>query len=149
MTSSLWGYLTTVAFVAELVFAALALVFVRRLLRHPPTPVSIEIRSVKTVLTKVRKGEPMTTDELDFATQTIADRGAILAYSVPAALFTVGCLYVFGSLQQLHGHAPSLRTYIGVLPMLWAANITIQLLRIATLKRRLSNVSETSPSVAR
>jgi hypothetical protein len=59
-----------------------------------------------------------------------------MAYSIPAAIFTIGCLYVFGSLDQLHGATPSLRTYIGVLPMLGAINLTIQLLRIAALNRR-------------
>jgi hypothetical protein len=60
-----------------------------------------------------------------------------MAYSIPAAIFTIGCFYVFGSMEQLHGRTPSLRTYIGILPMLGATNLTIQLLRIATLKGRL------------
>jgi len=137
MNLSLYGYLTILAFVAELVFAAVAFAFVNRLLRRAPTPISEEIRSTTTVLKKVRKGEPMSTDEVDFATQLIADRTSIMAYSIPAAIFTIGCLYVFGSLQQLHGATPSLRTYIGVLPMLGATSLTIQLLRIAKLKRRL------------
>ena len=137
MNLSLYGYLTILAFVAELVFATVAFAFVNRLLRRAPTPISEEIRSTTTVLKKVRKGEPMSTDEVDFATQLIADRTSIMAYSIPAAIFTIGCLYVFGSLQQLHGATPSLRTYIGVLPMLGATSLTIQLLRIAKLKRRL------------
>ena len=137
MNLSLYGYLTIFAFVAELVFAAVAFVFVNRLLRRAPTPISEEIRSATTVLKKVRKGEPMSTDELDFANQLIADRRSWMAYSIPAGIFTIGCLYVFGSLQQLHGVAPSLRTYIGLLPMLGATNLTIQLLRIAKLKRHL------------
>ena len=137
MNLSLYGYLTILAFVAELVFAAVAFAFVNRLLRRAPTPISEEIRSATTVLRKLRTGEPMSTDELDFATQIIADRRSLMAYSIPAAIFTIGCLYVFGSLQQLHGATPSLRTYIGVLPMLGATNLTIQLLRIARLKGRL------------
>jgi hypothetical protein len=141
MVSSLFGYLTALAFFAELVFALFAFVFVRRLLQRAPTPLSEEIGSVRTVLGKLRKGEPMSKDELDFATQIIADRRSLMAYSIPAAIFTIGCLYVFGSLEQLHGRTPSLRTYIGVLPMLGAINLAIQLLRIATLKRRLRSVS--------
>ena len=83
----------------------------------------------------------MTTDEVAFAAQLIADRSILDGVTrFPAAIFTVGCLYVFGSLHQLHGAAPSLRTYIGVLPMLGAANLTIQLLRIARLKGRLPGV---------
>lgn len=77
----------------------------------------------------------MSKDELDFAAQTIADRGSLMAYSIPAAIFTLGCFYVFGSLE-LHG-PHSLRIYIGLFPMLGATNLTIQLLRIATLKGRL------------
>jgi hypothetical protein len=88
----------------------------------------------------VRKGESMSTDELAFATQVIADRRSLMAYSIPAAIFTIGCLYVFGSFDQLHGRAPSVRTYIGVLPMLGAINLTGQLHRIAALKKRLPAV---------
>ena len=64
-----------------------------------------------------------------------------MAYCIPAAIFTIGCFYVFGSLEQLHGAKPSLRTFIGVLPMLGATNLTVQLLRISSLKGRLRNVS--------
>jgi len=141
MSSSLFGYLTALAFVAELVFAAFALAFVRRLLRRAPTPTSEGIGSVKRVLSKLRKREPMSKDELDFATQIIADRRSLRAYSIPAAIFTIGCLYVFGSFEQLHGRTPSLRTFIGLLPMLGATNLAIQLLRIAALKGRLRSGS--------
>jgi len=141
MNLSLFGYLTALAFMAELVFAAFAFAFVKRLLKRPPTPMSEEIGSVRTVLTKLRKGEPMSKDEVDFATQIIADRRSLMAYSIPAAIFTIGCLYVFGCLEQLHGATPSLRTFIGVLPMLGSISLTIQLIRIATLKRRLRSVS--------
>jgi len=141
MNLSLFGYLTALAFMAELVFAAFAFAFVKRLLKRPPTPMSEEIGSVRTVLTKLRKGEPMSKDEVDFATQIIADRRSLMAYSIPAAIFTIGCLYVFGCLEQLHGATPSLRTFIGVLPMLGSISLTIQLIRIATLKRRLRSVA--------
>jgi hypothetical protein len=133
---SLFGYLMALAFVAELVFAAFALAFVQRLLKRAPTPLSEQIGSVRTVLRKLRKGEPISKDELDLATQIIADRRSLMAYSIPAAIFTIGCLYVFGTLDRLHGATPSLRTYIGVIPMLGAINLTIQLLRIAALNRR-------------
>ena len=137
----LFGYLTTLAGVAELVFAAFVFIFVKRLLGRPLTPISEEIGSSKKVLSKLRKGEPMSKDELDFAAQTIADRGSLMAYSIPAAIFTIGCFYVFGNLE-LHG-ATSLRIYIGVGPMLGAVNVTIQLLRVATLKKRLRKVFRT------
>lgn len=136
---SLFGYLTTLAGVAELVFAGFVFIFVKRLLGREPSPISEEIGSSKKVLSKLRKGEPMSKDELDFAAQTIADRGSLMAYSIPAAIFTIGCFYVFGNLE-LHG-ATTLRIYIGLGPMLGAVNITIQLLRVTTLKKRLRNVS--------
>jgi hypothetical protein len=140
MNLSLYGYLTALALVAELVFAAFAFVFVTRLLKREPTPLSEEIRSVTKVLSKLREREPMSTDEIAYATQIIADRRSLLAYSIPAAIFTIGCFYVFGSFEQLHGGRPSIRTFIGLIPMLAAINLTAQLLRIAALKRRLPSV---------
>jgi hypothetical protein len=133
------GYLMILAGAAELVFATFFFIFVKRLLGHPSTPLSEEIGGFRKVLGKVRKGEPMSKDELDLATQTIADRGSFMAYSIPAALFTLGCFYVLGSLE-VHG-IHSLRIYIGLGPMFGAINITIRLLRVAALKGRLRNVS--------
>jgi hypothetical protein len=136
---SLFGYLAILAGLAELVFGVFIFIFVKRLLGHAPTPLSEEIGGFRKVLGKVRKGEPMSKDERDLGTQTIADRGSMLAYSIPAALFTLGCFYVFGSIE-VHG-IHSLRIYIGLGPMFGAINITIRLLRVAALKRRLRNVS--------
>ncbi len=136
---SLLGELIILAGVAELVFAACAFVFIRRLLGRAPTPASEEIGSFKKVLGKVRRGEPMSQDERDVAAQVIRDRGSLLAYSIPAAVFTIGCFYVLGSIE-VHGRH-SLRIYIGLFPMLGAVNLTIQLLRVAVLKRRLRRVS--------
>lgn len=135
----LFGYLTILAGIAELLFGVFFFIFVKRLLGRTPTRISEEIGSSKKILGKLRKGEPMSKDEIDFATQTIADRGSLMAFSIPAAVFTLGCFYVFGSLE-LHG-TTSLRTYIGLGPMFGSINITIRLLRIAALKKRLRNVS--------
>jgi hypothetical protein len=134
----LFGYLTILAGIAELVFGVFFYICIKRLLRRTPTPITEEIGSSKKVLGKLRKGEPMSKEEIDFATQIIADRGSLIAFSIPAALFTLGCFYVFGSLE-LHG-TTSLRTYIGLGPMFGSINITIRLLRIAALKKRLGNV---------
>jgi hypothetical protein len=134
-----FGYLAILAGVAELFFAAIAFVYVRRLLRHGPTPTSEEVGSFKNVLSKLRKGEPMSPEESDFAAQTIADRGSPMAYSIPAAIFALGCIFLFGGLQ-VHG-PQSLRPYIGLFPMFGSINITIRLLRIAALKKRLRNIS--------
>ncbi len=134
---SLYGWLTVLSLVATLVFAAVAFVYVRRLLRRPPSEVGERIGSVHSVLHKLRKGEPMSADELEFAAQTIAERRSPMAFSIPGALFSIGALYVFGKLDQLHGASPSWATFIGVLPMLAALNLTGQLHRIGHLKGRL------------
>jgi hypothetical protein len=63
----------------------------------------------------------------------------LMAFSIPAAVFAIGCIFLFGGLE-VHG-ARSLRPYIGLGPMFGSINMTIRLLRIATLKRRLRNVS--------
>ena len=83
MTQSLWGVLTLIAFAAVLFFAACAFVLVRRLLRRPPTPLSEEVGSVGNVLRKVRKGEPMSAEEVEYATQVITDRRSFLASRFP------------------------------------------------------------------
>jgi hypothetical protein len=120
---------------AELVFAALVYVYIKRLLQRSRTTVSEEVGSYKKVMRKLRKGEPMSRDEIELARQTIDERRSPLAYSIPAAIFTLGCFYVFGSLD-LHG-IHTLRVYIGLFPILGSVNLTIQLLRVATLKKRL------------
>jgi hypothetical protein len=141
MNLGLFGYLTIVALVLTLVFATFAAVFVKRLGDRAPTPIGEEIGSAKAVTHKVRKREPMSKDELDYAKRIIADRSSVLAYCIPGALFMIGCFYVFGSLYHLHGATPSERTFLGVFPMLAATNFTTQILRSARLKRRLRKMS--------
>ena|ERR1700757_3776227 len=141
MNLGLFGYLTIVALALALVLAAFASVFVKRLGDRAPTPISEEIGSAKAVMHKLRKREPMSDDELDYAKQIIADRSSLMAYCIPGSLFMVGCFYVFGSLYHLHGATPSERTFLGVFPMLTSTNFTIQLLRSARLKGRLQKVS--------
>jgi Kef-type K+ transport system membrane component KefB len=141
LNSGLWGYLTVLTLVLALVFAAIASVLVKRLGDRAPTPIGEEIGSAKAVMHKVRKREPMSKDELDFAKQIVADRSSLMAYCIPGALFMVGCFYVFGSLYHLHGATPSERTFLGVFPMLASINLTIQLLRSARLKGRLQKIS--------
>ncbi|MEE6138042.1 hypothetical protein SKC41_17145 [Mycobacterium sp. 050128] len=141
MEQGLYGLLTIVALVLALVFAAFAAVHVKRLGDRPATPISDEIGIARAVTTKVRKGEPMSREELDYAKQIVADRSALMTFSIPGALFSVGCFYVFGSLYHLHGATPSERTFLGVFPMLASLNFTTQILRSARLKRRLRKVS--------
>ena len=140
-TTSLFGILTIIASGLVLVFATIAFVYTNQLLRRRTVPMSEEIGGVFMVLRKLRKREPMSTDELDLAKQSVADRRSLMAYSIPATLFALGCFYVFGSLEHLHGATPSERTFLGVIPMLTSINLAIRLVRSASLKRRLKVIS--------
>lgn len=141
MAQGLYGLLTVVALVMALVFASIAAVYVMRLGQRPSPPIADEIGIARVVTTKVRKREPMSQEELDYAKQIVAVRSSLLTFSIPGALFSVGCFYVFGSLYHLHGATPSERTFLGVFPMLASLNFTTQILRSARLKRRLRKLS--------
>jgi hypothetical protein len=143
MHSGLFGLLTIVALALALVFAAFAAVHVKRLGDRTPMPISEEIGSATAVLKKVRKREPMSKDELDYAKQIVADRRSLRAFCIPGTLFMLGCFFVFGSLyyDHLHGVTPSERTFLGVIPMLTSTNLAIRLLRSARLKGRLQTAS--------
>jgi hypothetical protein len=141
MTESLFALLTVAALVLALVFVSIAAVHVKRLGDRAPLPISEEIGSAKAVVTKVRKGQPMSQEELDYAKRLLADRSSLMTLCIPGALFMVGCFYVFGSLYHLHGATPSERTFLGVFPMLASMNFTTQILRSARLKRRLRKMS--------
>ena len=141
MNTISFGYLTIVALVLMLVLAAFASVLVRRIQSRAPTAKSEEIGSATAVIRKLRKREPMSKDELDYARQIVADRSSILAYCIPGTVFMLGCFYVFGSLYHLHGATPSERTFLGVIPMLTSTNLTIRMLGSARLKGRLRKAS--------
>jgi hypothetical protein len=141
MDSVLFGFLTIVTFALALVFAAFAAVHVKRLGDRTPAPISEEIWSAKAVLNKVRKREPMSKDELDYAKQIVADRSSLMAFCIPGTLFMLGCFFIFGSLYYLHGATPSERTFLGLIPMLTSTNLAIRLLRSARLKARLRTMA--------
>jgi hypothetical protein len=141
MNLSLWAYLTIVALAFEVVFASLAFVYTRRLKRQEPIPMSDDVGGYQAVLRKLRKDEPMTQAELNLATRIIDYRRHPMAYTVPAAFLTMGCFYIFGSLEYLHGATPSERTFLGVIPMFTSTNLIIQMRRSARLKKRLPKVS--------
>ncbi len=141
MSSGLFGLLTIVTLALALVFAAFAAVYVKRLGDRTPLPISEEIGSVKAVIHKVNKREPMSNDELDYAKQLVADRLSLMAFCIPGTLFALGCFYVVGSLWYLHGATPSERTFLGVIPMLTSTNLAIRLLARARLKRRLQKMA--------
>jgi hypothetical protein len=135
--TALFGYLTIGSLVAVVVFACLACIFVQRSLARPAAAGGEEVAVTPAVLKKLRTREQLSDEEIVIATDVIARRRSLLAYSIPAAIFSIGCFYVFGSLEHLHGATPSERTFLGVIPMFTSVNITLQLLRSARLKKRL------------
>jgi hypothetical protein len=137
----LYTLLTIVVAALGLTFVACAFLFIRRLENRKPAALGEEVGAHKTVLAKLRNRQPMSQDELDYAGEIVSDCRSPLAYAIPATLFTMGCFYVFGCLQQLHGGTPSIRTFIGVLPMFGATNLTLQLLRVARLKSTLQKAN--------
>jgi hypothetical protein len=141
MESALFGFVTIVALALAFCFAVFAGVYVRRLEARTFNPIGDEIGSARTVTRKVRKGEPMSADELDYARQIVEARSSLMTFCIPGTLFMLGCFYVFGSLYHLHGATPSERTFLGVFPMLAAMNFTTQILRSIRLKRRLRKIS--------
>ncbi|UEA47283.1 hypothetical protein LK468_20355 [Mycobacteroides abscessus] len=142
-----YATLTVLAAVVEVVLVVCVFVYVRRLQRRHTTPISERIGSSAAVLTKLRKRRPMSQEEFDHARQVIADRGSLLVYSIPAAIFTLGCFYVAGSLEQLHGATPSERTFLGVIPMITSTSLTLRLLKNMQLKRRLKQSESAIPDV--
>lgn len=143
---STWAILTIVAFAFVVLFATLASVFVARLVRRPALPMSDDIQGIPTILRKVRKREAMSETELAVARQAISDRGSFLALCIPLTIFSIGCFYVFGSLEHLHGATASERTFLGVIPMFTSTNLAIRMLRSASLKRRLPK--QAAPAVS-
>jgi hypothetical protein len=143
----LWGYLTILAGVMELFFAACIFVYITRLENRTPAPLGERIGAHKAVLAKLRKREPMSQDEMTYASELVSDARSPLAYAIPAALFTMGFFYVVGCLFMLHedGGSPSFRTFIGGIPMLTSVNIAAQLHRVARLKGRMRETSLTVP----
>ncbi|WP_067976920.1 hypothetical protein [Mycolicibacter icosiumassiliensis] len=137
----LFGNLTAIFLVALLFFATGAFFHIWRMRRRPPLPISEGIGAKQAVLAKVRKRQPLTAEELEYATRFINQQRSPLAFCIPATSFSLGCAYVLGSLEQLHGATPSERTFIGVIPMMGSINMAAQLLRIVKLKRRLPTAS--------
>jgi hypothetical protein len=142
-----WGDLTILAAVAEIAFATCVFVYISRLEKRVSHPLGDKVGAHKAVLAKLRKREPMSQEELDYATELVADARSPLAYAIPAALFTIGFFYVVGCLFMLHidGGHPSFRTFIGGIPMLTSMNMAAQLRRVARLRAKLQDVSVLEP----
>jgi len=145
-----WALLTIVSLAAVIVFTVIASVFVMRLVRRPALPLSDELGGIPRVLRKLRKREPMSEEELAVARQAVSDRGSWMALCIPAAIFCIGCFYVFGSLEYVHlnGGTPSERTFLGVIPMFTSTNLAIRMLRSASLRRRLKTAVLAEPPEA-
>jgi hypothetical protein len=143
----LWGYLTILAGVSAFVFAGCVFTFIGRLEKRTPAPLGEKVGAHKEVLAKLRKGESMSREELDYAEELVSDARSPLVYAIPAVLFTMGFFYVVGCLYMLHrdGGNPSFRTFVGGIPMLSSLNIFAQLSRVARMNGRLQAVSATVP----
>ncbi|MFN6555312.1 hypothetical protein ACP6C7_32450 [Mycolicibacterium septicum] len=150
MDLGVWGDLTILAGVMAATFAACVFVYIGRLERRTPAALGEKVGAHKAVLAKLRKREPMSRDEFDYATELVNDARSPLAYAIPAVLFSMGFFYVVGCLYELHVHGgnPSFRTFIGGIPMLTSMNIAAQLRRVAALKGKLGQVSVTAPEPA-
>jgi hypothetical protein len=145
-----WGFLTIFAAFMALIFVSCVFVYITRLENRTPAAEGERVGAHKAVLAKLRKGEPMSQDEIDYAHELVSDARSPLAYAIPATLFTMGFLYVVGCLFMLHedGGHPSFRTFIGGIPMLTSMNIAAQLRRVAGLKKKLQTVSPTAPDTS-
>ena len=137
----LFGKLADVALLTLLFGATVMFFYVQRLRKQPQLPIAEGVRAKQTVLTKVRKSQPMTRDELEYATQVVDNQRTLMTFAIPLTVFSLGCFYVLGSLEQLHGATPSERTFLGVIAMVSSINITAQIFRVIKLKKRLSTVT--------
>ena len=139
MNFGMWGVLTVLSAVLAVAFAACAFVYIARLEKRTSAAAGEKLGAHKAVLTKVRKRQPLTRDEVDYARELVADARSPLAYAMPAVLFTAGMFYIAGCLHELdvHGGHPSFRTFIGGFTMLGALNMFGQLSRVARLKSRV------------
>lgn len=137
MIPGLFGFLTIISLVLMLMLAIVASLYVRKLRNRQSTQLSEQLGSSQVVLGKLRKREPMSQEELTYAKQIVAERTSPMALALPGMIFMLGCFYVFGSLEHLHGARPSERTFLGVIPMLTSTNLALRMLSSNRLKRRL------------
>jgi hypothetical protein len=140
-----WGDLAILDAVMALVFATCVFVYITRLENRTSHPLGEKVGAHKAVLAKLRKREPISRDEFDYATELVTDARSPLAYAIPATLFCSGAFYVVGCLFMLHldGGNPSFRTFIGGIPMLTSMNMAVQLRKVANMKKRLAEVEVT------
>ncbi|MET0703914.1 MAG: hypothetical protein ABWY93_30075 [Mycobacterium sp.] len=150
MDLGIWGELTILDAVMALALASCVFVYIRRLENRTPAPLGEKVGAHKAVLAKLRKREPLSPEEFEYASELVADARSPLAYAIPATLFSIGFFYVVGCLFELHVHGgnPSFRTFIGGIPMLTSMNMAAQLRRVAAMKSKLRDVSVIEPDPA-
>ncbi len=138
-----WGELTILDAIVALTLATCVFIYITRLENRTPHPMGEMVGAHKAVLAKLRKREPMTRDEVDYASELVKDARSPLALAMPATLFCVGFFYVVGCLYMLHrdGGNPSFRTFIGGIPMLTSMNMAAQLRRVARMQGNLREVT--------
>ena len=151
MTIGIWGFLAALAAVMGLTFAACVFVFIRRLENRTPAALGEQVGAHKAILAKLRKREPMSRAEVEYATELVDDARSPLALAIPATLFCTGFFYVVGCLFMLHldGGDPSFRTFVGGIPMLTSMNIAVQLRKVARLRKKLPVPTEDEEPVRR
>ncbi|MCV7433156.1 hypothetical protein [Mycolicibacterium bacteremicum] len=142
----IWGELTILDGIMAAVFASCVFVYITRLENRTPHPMGEQVGAHKAVLAKVRKRQPITRDEYDYARELVDDARSPLALAIPATLFCMGFFYVVGCLYELHVHGgdPSFRTFVGGIPMLTSMNMAAQLRRVARLQGKLDGIAVTS-----
>jgi hypothetical protein len=132
-----WGLLALIALAVTFLLLSIGTVYARRLEAEPKLPFGDNIGAAPQVIKKLRKRETMTREEFEYAQRIVAIRGNPMAFCIPFTLFAMSTYYVFGCLEYLQGAAPSVRAFIGVIPMITSTNLAIQLLRAKLLKGRL------------
>jgi hypothetical protein len=131
-------------------FASCVFVYIRRLENRTPAALGEVVGAHKAILAKLRKQQPLSQDEVDYASELVTDARSPLALAIPATLFCTGFFYVVGCLYELHVHGgdPSFRTFIGGIPMLTSMNIAVQLRKVAHLRKKLRAVTVIEPEAA-
>ena len=119
-----------------------AFVFVTRMERRQSAALGERVGAHKSVLGKLAKRQPLSDDEIAYAREMVADCRSPLAYAIPGFLLSMACFYVFGCLHQLHGGHPTIRTFIGGLPVLGATNLTVRMRLVARLEKPLKQAAQ-------
>ncbi|MDT5014243.1 MAG: hypothetical protein QOD39_403, partial [Mycobacterium sp.] len=78
-----WGDLTILAALVEMGLATCVFVYIGRLEKRTSHPLGEKVGAHKAVLAKLRKSEPMSREEVDYASELVADARSPLAYALP------------------------------------------------------------------